>query len=286
MLNRLINENILATKVKIFFAKISYRLAIAFYGRKPRIITRGGIKYEADLSEGIDLALFLFGKYQEHVTDNKLTPLTDDAVIIDVGANMGAMALQFAKRVVNGHVYAFEPTDYSMARLRRNLELNPQLAARIEVIQSFVSSSNNERPGIRAYASWKVDGLTDGEKHPIHRGAEKPAEGIGAITLDAFCKSRELAKLNLIKIDTDGHEYEVLLGAKETIKKYRPFIIFEAGIYAMKERNIDFSFFTDYFSSLGYKLANSIKADEINETNYKKYVPSDATIDIIAIPVN
>ncbi len=284
MLKKLVNENILATKVKIFFARISYFFAILVYGKKPRIITRDGIKFEVDLSEGIDLSLFLFGKYQEHVVCNKLVHIPDDAVIIDVGANMGAMALQYAKRAARGKVYAFEPTDYSMARLRRNIELNPALASRIEVIQSFVSSEDTANPLLKAYASWKVGGRPAESLHPVHRGAVKPAEGVGAVTLDKFCSYRQLPRLDLVKIDTDGHEYEVLAGARETIKKYRPYIIFEAGMYAMKEKNLNFSFFSDYFSSFGYKLYDSIKAVEITGLNYEKYIPANATIDIIAIP--
>lgn len=285
MLNRLINENILATRIKILAARIPYFFTIIFLGKKPRIITRGGIKYEADLSEGIDFSLFLFGKYQEHVTKNSIVKIPKDAVIIDVGANMGTMSLQFAKIATEGKVYSFEPTHYSIARLKRNLELNPDLASRIEVIQSFVSSSITQNADIKAFASWKVSGEKTEGMHPLHMGVAKSTEGVGSTTLDEFAKSRNLAKIDYIKIDTDGHEYEVLEGAKETIRRYRPYVIFEAGMYAMAEKNIDFSFYLQFFKEYNYSLYDSIKEVELDGSNFAKYIPEKGTIDIIARPL-
>jgi FkbM family methyltransferase len=285
VINKLVNDSILSTKIKVLAARIPYVIASFFYGKKPRIIIRNGIKYEVDLSEGIDLSLFVFGKYQEHVTRNKWIPLTDDAIIIDIGANMGAMALPFAQIAKNGKVFAFEPTQYSLTRLKRNLELNPELASRIEVINSFVSSVSTPNANIKAFASWKVNGEKGVDVHPVHLGIAKLTEGVGSITLDEFCFKRDLAKINLIKIDTDGHEYEILLGAKETIRKYRPYLIFEAGIYAMTEKGIDFSFYLNYFKELNYRIVDSLKGSEITAINYRNYIPERRTIDVIAMPL-
>lgn len=281
----LVNDTILTTKIKIFAARIPYIIATLFYGKKPRIITRQGIKYEVDLSEGIDLSIFIFGKYQEHVTKNKLLKFPKDSVFIDVGANMGVMSLKFAQLAPEGKVYSFEPTHYSLARLKRNLELNPQLASRIEVVNSFVSSKTSANANIKAYASWKVNGTRTEDAHPVHLGIAKSTEGVGSTSLDDFCQRKSLTKITLIKIDTDGHEYDVLLGARETIKKYRPQIIFEAGIYAMTEKKIDFSFYVKYFNELEYSLFDSIKAEELTADNYLRYIPQKGTIDIIALPI-
>jgi FkbM family methyltransferase len=284
VLSRLINESNLNTRLKVISARIPYFFVTLFYGKKPRIATKGGIKYELDFSEGIDLSLFIFGRYQEHVTHNKLIPIPKDAVIIDVGANMGAMSLQFAKIASSGKVYSFEPTHYSMARLKRNISLNPELSARIEVINSFVSSKSTENAKITAFASWKVDGGQDENAHPVHLGTAKDTDGVGSVSLDDFCKARNLNKIDLVKIDTDGHEYDVFLGAKEALKKYRPYIIFEAGLYSFAEKNIDFSFYINYFKELNYKMYDSLKKAEITADNFRKYIPEKRTIDVIAVP--
>jgi len=267
----------------MFLGKILYHLVHLICREDKRIIIRNGIKYEIDLSEGIELSLFLFGNFQKHVSQNKYLSLPQDAVIFDVGANSGIMSLQFAKLVPLGKVYSFEPTFYAFSKLEKNLELNPELAKRIVAIQSFVSSGTSEEPDIKAYASWKVGGTAEGVRHQVHRGTEKSTEGIKAVCLDDFCEQNEIKRLDFIKIDTDGHEFEVLKGAKKVIGKFVPVIIFEIGIYVMEEKNIDFSDYLKYFDSLGYSLFNSKNLKNVNAHNYYKHIPLKGTIDILAV---
>ena len=96
-----------------------------------------------DLSEGIDLSLFLFGNFQSYVVQNKYFSLEKDAIVFDVGANVGSMSLRFAQGASEGHVYAFEPTDYAFKKLQRNLSLNPKLAERISAVQQFLADEKS-----------------------------------------------------------------------------------------------------------------------------------------------
>lgn len=285
MFRKLILNNLPLTRIKIGIAKVLYVFISTFYGKKPRIIIQDGIKYEVDITEGIDLSLFLFGNFQKHVTHNKLVSLPKDATIIDIGANFGVMSLQFAKASPEGKVYSFEPTHYALGKLKRNLELNPELAKHIEVINSFLSAKSSANAEIKAYSSWKVNDEKSDDMHPEHLGAAKSTEGVGSMTLDDFCKNKQLTRLDFIKIDTDGHEYEILQGAKETIAKYKPQLIFEIGLYVMTEKSIDFTFYSNYFKDLGYKMYDSTTSDIITLENHKKYIPKKGTIDIIAKPL-
>ena len=285
MFRKFIIHNLPLTRIKIGIAKILYLFVTPFYGKKPRIIEQNGIKFEVDLSEGIDLSLFLFGNFQKHVTNNKLISLPKDATIIDIGANFGVMSLQFAKIASEGKVYAFEPTHYALGKLKRNLELNPEIAKRIEVINSFLSAKSAANADIKAYSSWKVNDEKSNDMHPEHQGAAKSTEGVGAMSLDDFTKSKQLNKLDFIKIDTDGHEYEILQGARETFAKYRPQLIFEIGLYVMTEKNIDFTFYSNYFKDLNYCMYDSTSSKVITLENHKEYIPKKGTIDIIAKPL-
>jgi FkbM family methyltransferase len=201
-----------------------------------------------------------------------------------VGANFGAMTLPFAKLVPLGKVYAFEPTFYAFSKLKKNLELNPELSQRVVPVQSFVSSNTSQGSHLKAYASWKVVSSTEGPRHRIHGGIPKPADGIPAVSLDDFCRQNGIERLDFIKIDTDGHELEVLKGAQKVIDKFKPVIIFEVGIYVMEEANIDFSEYLNFFGFLNYSLFNSTGLKEITENNYYKYIPAKGTIDILAVP--
>ncbi len=90
--------------------------------------------------------------------------------------------------------------------------------------------------------------------------------------------------MDLIKIDTDGHEYSVLEGARRSVPRYLPAIIFELGLYLMEERGVSFEAFDQYFSSLGYRLLNSRNGRPIHQANYLKEVPLRSTIDVVALP--
>ena len=245
---------------------------------------RGGINYEVDLAEGLDLSLYLFGSFQKHVTANRWVALPQDAVVLDVRANFGAMTLAYAKAFPKGQVIAFEPTHYAMARLRRNLELNSDLAERVETVQSFVSDHADPKCDLVAYASWRVDGLTTGREHPIHFGSPHSTEGVPSTAVDEFASSRDLDRLDLLKIDTDGHELGVLRGAYETIHKYRPLVIFEAGLYLMEERGVAFAQFAEYFAGLNYSLFDAKTEQPVSEANYRKLIPPRLTTDLVAVP--
>jgi len=276
-------KRIPVTLGKLIIARAIYHVLRIFLHRDQYIIQRSGICYEVNLREGIDLSLFLMGSFQGYIVGNNLFSLPNDAVVLDVGANIGSMALRFAQLAKQGHVYAFEPTDFAFEKLLRNVSLNPELSRRITPVQSFLSDHSEARCQIRVYASWKIDG-TVAVKHPLHGGIIQPAEGVSAVTIDDFCKKRGLHRVDLIKIDTDGHELEVVRGAHKTIEKYRPCVIFEAGLYIMKEHKVAFELFFDYFSYRGYTLINCKNGKIITLDNYFKQIPLRYTTDIVALP--
>ena len=281
-MKRLMNQLPL-TRIKLFVAGIIYRAIHLLLRKDKRVIKRGGITYEVDLTEAVDLSMFLFGKFQKHVTSNKYVNLPKDAIIVDIGANFGIMSLQYAKLVPAGRVYAFEPSHYAFSRLKRNFVLNPGLSNRIVAVQSFVSSASSKETDMRAYSSWKVAGEAKDRKHSVHGGTVKSAEGVGVVSLDDFCRENKIGRLDFIKIDTEGYEYDALEGARQVIAEFKPAVIFEVGIYAMKERAIEFKQYADFFNSLGYSMYHSKNFKLIDSENYHEHIPSKGTIDILAI---
>ena len=277
-------RNIPLTRIKIFGAKILYFFTSLFVDtKKKHLIQRNDIHFEVDLTEGIDLSLYLFNDFQSHVYKNKFVQLKADDIIFDIGANVGIMSLNFAKNASNGKVYAFEPTHYALNKLKKNLSLNPKLAKRIIVTNTFISASSDANPNITAFSSWSLTNRTEND-HQFHLGTPKSTEGVPSITLDDFVSNHNINKLDFIKIDTDGHEYEVFKGGKNTIQTLRPKIIFELGLYVMKEKNFDFDFYWNYFQPMNYKLYDSDSLKEITIENYKNHLPKYGSIDVLAIP--
>jgi FkbM family methyltransferase len=271
------------TRVKLFIARILYLFVHMLLRNNVHRIRRKGIVYQVDLSEGVDLSLFLFGSFQDHVTSQKYVQLEDDAFIFDVGANIGGMALKFAQQVPRGHVYAFEPTDFAFSKLLNNLSLNPHLAKTITPVQLFLSDQTTPRHQIQAYASWKVDGSAS-NAHRLHGGTLKSARSVAAVTLDDYCANNGIDRVDLIKIDTDGHELSVLKGAWRTVAKNRPYIIFEIGLYVLQEQHIAFEQIYAYFAEYGYHLLDTRGGRRINLQNFSYRIPERSTTDIVAVP--
>lgn len=271
------------TRMKLFVARVLYRILSILLRKDQRCIRRDGINYQIDLTEGIDFSIFLFGNFQRYITQNHYFSLSDDAIVFDIGANIGNMAFKFAQLVQKGCVYAFEPTNYAFNKLLTNLALNPELSGRIVPLQLFISDHSEIKHKIKAYSSWRIDGKYT-NAHPLHGGIVKPAESVPAITIDDFCREREITRIDLIKIDTDGFEYSILRGAQKSLGKYLPYIIFEIGIYVMEERGIFFEQYYDYLSSFGYTLINAKNGKDVTNENYRRQIPLRSTTDIIAIP--
>ena len=135
----------------------------------------------------------------------------------DVGANVGAITLALAKYGgPDARVHAFEPGPPNLQRLRANLELNPDLAARVEVIPAGVGDEPGE-------LRW---GAAPGNPGNALLGAEG-THVVPVVTLDGFVRERGIQRLDFIKIDVEGMELAVMKGARQTLQQLRPRLYFE-----------------------------------------------------------
>jgi FkbM family methyltransferase len=142
---------------------------------------------------------------------------TNGWTCFDVGANVGAITLALAKLVSSrGRVYSFEPGPPNLARLRANLDLNPALANRVEVIEAGVGRTPGE-------LFWAEEEGNPGNALVGGEGSHK----IEIITLDEFARRRGLPALEFVKIDVEGMELDVMHGAAETLRRFHPMLYFE-----------------------------------------------------------
>jgi FkbM family methyltransferase len=134
------------------------------------------------------------------------------AIVLDVGANLGAYTVLFAQWVgTTGRVYAFEPAPASRAALERQIALN-EVGSRVLVRPEAVSASSGAR-------RFRADGL-QGDNRLISPAATSVdrAIDVSVTSLDDFCE-RESVVPDVIKIDVEGAELEALRGARRTIAR-------------------------------------------------------------------
>jgi FkbM family methyltransferase len=271
------------TRIKIWIARCLFLMIRPFVSSEKMVIERNGIRYAVDLSEGVDFSIFVFGSFQKHIIDAGAIS-SPSANIIDVGANIGHMTLEYSKKIPDGRIFCFEPTDYAFEKLQKNIALNPSLMNRIVAKKALVSAEKGAPKQLQLYSSWKLT-LDIEEKHKVHGGSFNSTSMVDVISIDSFVQENQLSHLELIKIDTDGSEFEVLVGAKETLMKFRPAVVFEVGLYLLKEKSISFETYLKFFSELGYELKTPDRKKMVTSSNFKSNIPNLGTTDLLAIPV-
>ena len=206
----------LSTKSKIFIAYIISKILVFFLSNKKRLIFRNNIKYEIDLNEAIDLGIFLGIKNERKLYKIKRFLNTNNKhVLVDIGSNIGSVTLPLAKLFSFSTVISIEPTNFAFLKLKKNLELNPDLEKRVKFVHS----------------SWNLK--TKEKKHKVHLGALKKTSNKTKTLSEVLNKIGK--KIDFIKIDVDGYEINVLRSGKKIIKKYKPLIYFEFAPYLYKE---------------------------------------------------
>ena len=158
-----------------------------------------------------------YGEYGETEASLLKQICQPNDIVVEVGANIGSLTVPMAMAVGNdGMVLAFEPQPIVFQTLCANLALNS--LTNVRCFRSAVGSEGGHIfiPGIRYdmegnFGGVSVDGFDEGFKVP-------------KVTLDEIL---EIPRCKMIKIDVEGMEAEVVAGAAETIKKFRPILYVE-----------------------------------------------------------
>lgn len=136
-------------------------------------------------------------------------PHLEIRTIFDVGANIGMTAMEFSDEFPEAVVHAFEPGTENFRLMQLNLVGKP------EVVHHRIGFSDEagdatlliepEHPTMARLAADETD---------------EPSETIVLDTVDHFCASNGIDRIDFMKIDTEGHELPVLAGAKGMLARH------------------------------------------------------------------
>ena len=254
------------TKHKIFIAKIIFFI-VKYLGFKVKnIYKRNNIYWNLNLSEAIDLSIFLFGNFEKNVLNSlKKINLEKPFDIIDIGANIGSQTLRFANSFPESKVYAIEPTDYAFEKLKQNVLLNKRLSENIFIYQFFIT--NNKHKIENVYSKWN---LTDNNfSHNEHKGQFSKTLNAKTISLDDFFYKNNIKEKIFIKLDVDGHEFHVLKSGQNFLKKNKPPILMELAPYLYKEYGYNQEKILKLIISLNYNFYDLKKLKKIFDIEQK-----------------
>ena len=158
------------------------------------------------------------------IPEAALAFVSPGGVAIDIGANLGEWAVPLAKAVgAAGRVLCCEPNPIVAAALAATLRINN--LGQADMLQVAVSDSEGD-------GHLAVDARDSGLSRIAAAGI-----GVRLRTLDSIIAEAAFDRVDLVKIDVEGHEAAVLAGAAKTLARFRPALIFESGHEAAGDRD-------------------------------------------------
>lgn len=171
---------------------------------------------DLDLIHGdfIQNLIYLGGDYFDVGSLEKMKKyINPGAVVLDIGANIGNHSIFFAKECQAGKIYSFEPTRRTFEILERNIRIN-HLEEKVKAMNIALGDQQT-----------KADVICVNKRNC---GANKVNRNVnGSISMEALDNLAIKEKIEFIKIDVEGFEYEVLQGGVKTIDKNKPCIYIE-----------------------------------------------------------
>lgn len=192
-------------------------------------IPRGRVKRTAlslargdqPLPHGVDLASDLKRRFPNLRVD----------LIFDVGANVGQTAHEFGIHFRQAKILSFEPDPDSFAKLQASTTGNANL--------SIYNLGFSGRPGRLRFDNTSPESVLhaiakdqDDERLPL----------VDITTIDLFCAEHRIERINLLKIDTEGHDLDVIRGASNMLRRGSIDVVFaECSLTQVSERLVSFS---------------------------------------------
>lgn len=203
----------------------------------------GVYNFYVDTTYPIESSVWLGGVYDIVTTKFLRKVIRPGDVFLDVGANCGALTLVAASLIGDGKIYAFEPGTAIRSRLQANIDANGDLGDRVKVIP-FGLGLTKSQLFYHEDENYRGNGS-------LHISYGTPVE---IISLDEWVLQENISRIDVMKIDVEGMEYDVLLGGKATLEKFRPLIYFETIELFYGESQHKIRDIYEFLANLGYKI--------------------------------
>jgi len=180
-------------------------------------------------------------------------------VIVDIGANIGWYSIHAARLNPNlKNIYAFEPLPQNLALLKNNIDLNKPYSDRIIVHSCALGDRNGYRDLLSseeekgASSFFNIRDLQE----PLVSNVE--VRRLDEVSLDWG----ELGEKSLLKIDTEGSEYLVLLGAMSFLAENRPVVFCEILRKWSAKAGVDYNASVKLLTDIGYEVFTTIAGSD------------------------
>lgn len=190
-------------RILLITNKLVYRI-----GRKLYMHARGDVAN--DMQKNGELML-------QKAVVRAVTPKGGRGIFFDVGANVGDWTKNLLKYIESMgdrsfDVYCFEPVPATMSMLKTNISLDQ----RVHYEELALSAATGEAI---IYLNGNLAGTNS--MHSPDQASQNHSIVVKKISAADFCAQREIPHIDLMKVDTDGHDAEVILGCLPLLRQKR-----------------------------------------------------------------
>lgn len=204
-----------------------------------------GTQIQVDLSTRTERLSFYTGKYDTFFISTIKSLFRTEKCFLDIGANIGfytvAMGNYLKKNESSGKVVSFEPFAGNYERLMQNVKLNS--LENFCLIGNYGLSDQSSDTKITLREDFKHGSNTGNAAIQTNEEMDKgfKLSPIKLKVLDEVWEKEfsHLGKIDIIKMDIEGHEDFCLKGGKQTIESHRPSILMEVNKHYYEARNIE-----------------------------------------------
>lgn len=181
---------------------------------------RDGTAFNVSTRENAISGLLLTeGGYEEAETRFLTGLIKKGWNVVDAGANFGWYSIHFSKSVGRtGRVFAFEPIPDTFAELSANIRLND--CGNVSLNRCALGNKSGT-------ITFRVPEAQLGSGAASEFHTEGKQVEVNMAKLDDFILKNRITRLDLIKADVEGGEFNLLQGAKKTLETLRPDLFIE-----------------------------------------------------------
>ena len=207
------------------------RAYLRMLSRSPYTVTtlaEYGIDMLVDVRDpAISKPILALGEYEKGFATRLLAFVTPETRFLDIGANIGFFTLAVARRAVRGRVWSIEPDPQNVRLLRASVALNG-FEERVEVRHEAESDIEGDlffsNLGFQANLGARFTAKEEATLLERSSAGTPPPTRVRARTMDAALRGE---RVDLVKIDVEGHEPAVLNGMREILGRCRPVVFSE-----------------------------------------------------------
>jgi FkbM family methyltransferase len=230
-------------------------------------ITNYGTIYYNKNEDGIGSVLKTGKLWEQDEIENIIKPYIEQStIILDIGAHIGCHTIAYGKINPNAKIYSFEMQKEMFMLLDKNIKENNLTNVKLfnnaigNKIGEFETEIKLRDGGYYKPIAYYTDDKFNFGGLGIGIGGEK----VNMITIDNL----NLEGCDYMKIDVEGFEFVVILGALETIKKYKPVIFYECN---QKTLTPEMCAIAGIEYKTSYNVKNLLESIGYNYFNYDIY---------------